>query len=314
MRIVTYLSSILLILSISNPSFAEKGGKDNIKILIVDGFSNHDWQHTTQSIIEILTDYGDINIDVSTSPNSMATKEEMEEWNPDFSAYDVVLLNCNDLGKPVFWSKKTKSSLENYVHKGGGLYIFHSANNAFREWEEYNLMIGMGWRNKDFGKAVTIDDNQELIIIEPGDGEKTGHGKRIDALTTRIGNHPIQEGLPESWIFADIEVYTYARGPVENITVLSYARDEKYGLNFPIEWVIKYGKGNVYNASLGHCWKNDEYPTGLRCAAFQTEMHRAIQWLAKRKVDTSLPGDFPGTETVSLRDNISKYKNTMPSQ
>ncbi len=313
MRFISLLTSLFLICIISNPAFAEKR-KRNIKILIVDGFSNHDWQHTTQSIIDILNDYGDVNIEVSTSPNSQAAKEQMEVWNPDFLAYDVVLLNCNDLGKPVHWSDRTKSSLEDFVRKGGGLYVFHSANNAFEDWGEYNLMIGMGWRKKDFGKAVTIEDDQKLKIIEPGEGENTGHGKRINALTTRIGNHPIQKGLPASWIYADIEVYTYARGPLENVTVLSYARDEKYGLNFPIEWVIKYGKGNVYTSSLGHCWKNDAYPNGLRCAAFQTEMHRVIQWLAKRKVDTTLPADFPGTESVSLRDNLRVYQDGMKQE
>lgn len=241
---------------------------------------------------------------MSTSPNSSASVEQLANWNPDFSAYDVVKLSCNDLGKPVRWSDTTRHNLENFVSKGGGLYIFHSANNAFEDWGDYNRMIGMGWRKNDFGKAVIIDDNKSLKIIEPGEGENTSHGKRINALTTRIGNHPIQKGLPRSWVYADIEVYTYARGPIENVAVLSYAKDEKYGLNFPIEWVIKYGKGNVYNSSLGHCWKDQKNPEGLRCAAFQTEMVRAIQWLAKRKVDTSLPKDFLGTSSVSLRDNL----------
>jgi type 1 glutamine amidotransferase len=304
MRIIRLLTFILFISTVTNPIFAEKRGKDDMKILIVDGFSNHDWEHTTRSIVKILNEYGGMKIDVSTSPNSSASKEQLENWNPDFQAYDIVMLNCNDLGKPVRWSDKTRRNLEKFVSKGGGLYIFHSANNAFEDWGEYNRMIGMGWRKKDFGKAITIDDNQSLKIIEHGEGENTSHGKRINALTTRIGDHPIQKALPRSWVYADIEVYTYARGPIENVTILSYAKDEKYRLNFPVEWVIKYGKGNVYNSSLGHCWKDQENPEGLRCAAFQTEMVRAIQWLAKRKVDTSLPKDFPGTSSVSLRDNL----------
>ncbi len=286
-------------------STTAKNQKDrDIKLLIVDGFSNHDWQRTTQAIVSILHEYGGIKIDISTSPNSSATQEQLEKWDPDFAAYDVVLLNCNDLGNPVDWSAATRKNLENFVHGGGGLYIFHSANNAFEDWDEYNRMIGLGWRKKDFGKAVIIEDDEHLKIIAPGDGENTSHGKRINALVTRIGNHPIQKGLPRSWVYADIEVYTYARGPMENTTILTYAKDEKYGLNFPIEWVVKYGKGNVYNSSLGHFWKDQQHPEGLRCVAFQTEMHRAIQWLAKRKVDTSLPKDFPGTDNVSLRDNL----------
>jgi len=286
------------------PTSARTPKKQVIKLLIVDGFSNHDWLRTTQSIVHILDQYGGVKIDVSTSPDSSAPKEQLENWNPNFSDYDVVLLNCNDLGKPVRWSDKTRKNLEDFVSGGGGLYIFHSSNNAFADWGEYNRMIGMGWRNKNFGKAVVVGDDQSIKVIEPGQGESTSHESRINALTTRIGNHPLQKGLPRSWVFADIEVYTYARGPMENVTILSYARDEKYKLNFPVEWVVKYGKGNVYNSTPGHFWKDQQHPEGMRCAAFQTEMHRAIQWLAKRKVDTSLPKDFPGTEAVSLRDNL----------
>ncbi|TRX59224.1 ThuA domain-containing protein [Fulvivirga sp. M361] len=278
--------------------------KDEIRLLIVDGFSNHDWQLTTQFIVKILNEYDDIKTDITTSPDHLVPSETLQKWNPDFSVYDVVLLNCNDLKNPVRWSDRVRSGLENFVARGGGLYIFHSANNAFEDWEAYNKMIGMGWRKKGFGKAILIDDNEQMKVVETGDGEDTSHGKRVDALVTRIGDHPIQKGLPRSWVFADVEIYTYARGPAENLTVLSYAKDEKYQLNFPIEWTVKYGEGNVYNSSLGHQWINQEEPTGLKCAAFQTEMVRAIQWLAGREIDQSVPEDFPGTETTSLRDNI----------
>ncbi|HZL11289.1 MAG TPA: ThuA domain-containing protein [Prolixibacteraceae bacterium] len=303
-RLKIIAACLFLVMVVYSVALGRTQKKQDINLLIVDGFSNHDWERTTQAIVRILNQYGGIKIAITTSPNNLASKEELEKWNPDFSTYDVVLLNCNDLGNPVSWSPKTKKNLENFVAEGGGLYVFHSANNAFEAWPEYNRMIGLGWRNKDFGKAIVIGDDQEVKIIEPGLGENTSHGKRINALTNRIGEHPIQKGLPRSWVFADIEVYTYARGPVENLTVLSYARDEKYKLNFPVEWVISYGKGRVYNSSLGHFWKDQENPEGLRCAAFQTEMHRAIQWLAKRKVDHNVPADFPGTKNVSLRDNL----------
>ena len=298
----TRIFPCLIALSLATNAIAVKIPKtDEIKLLIVDGLSNHDWRRTTQAIIHILNEYKGFKIDVSTSP---ADKDEVLTWKPDFSAYDVVLLNFNDHDNPVNWSTETQHNLEKFVSGGKGLFIFHSANNGFVNWVEYNKMIGLGWRSKSFGKAVEIMGDGKLQIIEPGDGENTNHGARVNALVTRIGNHPIQKGLPRSWIFADIEVYTYARGPMENITVLSYAKDALYKKNFPIEWVIKYGKGRVYNSTLGHFWKDQQNPEGMRCAAFQTEMVRALQWLAKRKVDASLPKDFPGTETVSLRDNL----------
>ncbi len=280
-----------------------------IRVLIIDGYSNHDWLRTTKSIIHILNDYKGFDIKVATSPDFSSTKETIESWNPDFSSFDVVLMNFNDKYNPVNWSILTRQSLEKFVSTGGGLYIFHSANNGFVNWVEYNKMIGLGWRDKTFGKAAQIGDDGRLHIIKAGDGENTSHGARVNALVTRIGNHPIQKGLPRSWICADIEIYTYARGPMENMTVLSYAKDALYQKNFPIEWIVKYGKGRVYNSTLGHFWKDQRNPEGMRCAAFQTEMVRALQWLAKRKVDTRLPKDFPGVKTVSLRDNLGVKAN-----
>ncbi|MGA2406364.1 MAG: ThuA domain-containing protein [Bacteroidales bacterium] len=276
-----------------------------IKLLIIDGFSNHDWQRTTKTIVHLLNMKKGFKIDVSTSPDHTASKETIESWNPDFSAYDVVMMNCNDIYNPVNWSTVTRQNLERFVASGGGLYIFHSANNGFVNWVEYNKMIGLGWRTKSFGKAAEIQEDGTIKVIEAGDGENTSHGARVNALVHRIGNHPIQKGLPRSWIYADIEIYTFARGPMENMTVLTYAKDALYNKNFPIEWVVKYGKGNVYNSTLGHFWNDQQNPEGMRCAAFQTEMVRAIQWLAKAKVDTSVPNDFPGTTAPSLRDNLT---------
>lgn len=304
----TRIFTCLITLFLATNAIAVKIPKtDEIKLLIVDGLSNHDWQRTTQAIIHILNEYKGFKIDVSTSP---ADKDKVATWKPDFMAYDVVLLNFNDHDNPVNWSTGTQHNLEEFVSGGRGLYIFHSANNGFMNWVEYNKMIGLGWRNKSFGKAAEILEDGKLKIIEAGEGENTGHGARVNALVTRNGNHPIQKGLPGSWIFADIEVYTYARGPMENVTILSYAKDALYKKNFPVEWVIKYGKGRVYNSTLGHFWKDQQNPEGMRCAAFQTEMVRALQWLAKRKVDTSLPIDFPGTEYVSLRDNLGMEQNS----
>lgn len=273
-----------------------------IRLLVVDGFSNHDWQRTTRTIVHLLDARKGFGVDVSTSPDSTASQEVIDGWSPEFAAYDVVMLNCNDLNHPVNWSAATRHHLEQFVAGGGGLYIFHSANNGFADWPEYNKMIGLGWRNKNFGKAAEIQDDGTVVTIAAGEGGDTAHGARVNALATRIGNHPIQQGLPRSWIFADIEVYTYARGPMENMTVLTYARDALYHRNFPIEWVVRYGKGRVYNSTLGHFWKDQQNPEGMRCAAFQTEMVRALQWLARTPVDTSVPRDFPGTAAPSLRD------------
>ena len=272
-----------------------------IQVLVVDGYGNHDWQNTTRYIQHILDESRLFDTTVTTYPLDGGADAEAH-WNPAFSTYDVVIQTVNDLGgRGPRWSRSVEKALEDFVSQGGGLYVFHSGNNAFAQWPEYNRMIGLGWRDKDFGVAITIADDGTVNRLPAGEGERTSHGKRVDALVTRVGEHPIEKGLPRQWRTADVEIYRYARGPAENLSVLSYASDPSTELNFPIEWVVHYGQGRVYNATFGHLWKNQVIPTGLRCAGFQTVFVRALQWLAHRTVDTNLPQDFPGVGAPSLR-------------
>jgi type 1 glutamine amidotransferase len=296
-KIGLFLFTLCLCGCISN---SKRASQEPIKILIVDGFSNHDWQHTTRCIQAILDQSGGFDISVSTYP-AEGTAEQIDKWNPHFQDYDVVIQTCNNIKNKVQWSRRIEESLATYVENGGGLFVFHSANNAFPHWEEYNRMIGLGWRGKDFGWAITVDDEGKVVRIPAGEGEKTSHGKRVDALLTRLGDHPIHTGLPQQWVAADIEIYRFARGPAENLTVLSYAQDEKTGLNFPIEWTTAYGKGCVYNSTFGHVWKTQKEPKGICCAGFQTILPRALQWLAGRDIDISVPDDFPSQNAAQLR-------------
>ena len=272
--------------------------KNEVRVLIVDGFNNHDWEKSTEAILSILS--RDLSLITTVSTVPQLNSEAWKSWNPDFSNYDVIIQNTNDISKKGAWPNEAKIALEEYVSNGGGLLIFHSANNAFPDWNEYNKMIGLGWRNKNAGQAIIIQDDVP-VIIPVGEGSNTSHGKRVDTVITRLGEHPIHAGLPRQWMAADLEVYRYARGPAENISVLSYTREHKTGLNFPVEWVIKYGMGRVYNSTFGHYWhKLSEDPPGIRCNGFQTILPRAVRWLAGLEVTSELPAEFPSKDQISL--------------
>ena len=272
--------------------------KEPIRVLIVDGFSNHDWKATTADIREILAQDEDVEVSVSTVPNE--SEPSWKEWRPRFADYDVVIQNTNDISGKGVWPTGAQRALESYMKEGGGLLIFHSANNAFPEWKEYNRMIGLGWRKKDFGPAIHLVDGKE-VRVPAGEGGSTGHGKRLDTVITRHGDHPIHTGLPRQWMAADLEVYRYARGPAENLQVISSTKDPQTGFHFPVEWVVGYGSGRIYNSTFGHHWHTQkEQPPGMRCVGFRTVFLRAVQWLAKREVDAVVPSAFPNVEEVSL--------------
>ena len=270
------------------------------KVLIVDGFSNHDWKQTSAVVKWLLEGTGRFEVEVSTIPLDSSS---WILWNPDFDSYDVVIQNTNNIHKSeLSWPEHAQKRLEEFVKKGGGLYILHSANNAFPEWDEYNKMIGLGWRSADMGVALEVDSQKNLVRHEMGEGKGTSHGDRFDALVQVIKSHPINKDYPAAWKTVNTEVYSFPRGHAENLTVLSSAYDSTdTKKTWPVEWVIAYGKGRVYNSSMGHLWHGEIYPESYRCVGFQTTVIRAAEWLATGNVTYPLPADFPDAENSSLR-------------
>jgi type 1 glutamine amidotransferase len=274
-----------------------------INVLIVDGFSNHDWRQTTKIVKQILGESGLFNISVSTAPEKPDDSVAWANWEPDFKKYDVVIQNTNNIQNPKLkWPRRVQQELEDYVKGGGGLYILHSANNAYPDWDEYNKMIGLGWRPKSYGYALAVDSSGKIERIPPGEGQSTYHGDRSDLYIHVLNDHPINKGFPKIWKPPDVELYKYARGPAENLTVLSYAFDPVTKKNWPVEWIVKYGKGRVYVSSMGHLWKGDVYPISYRCVGFETTMIRATEWLASGKVTYAVPANFPTATAISVRE------------
>lgn len=300
MTINNYIKLILLI-SITMNAHAQRTTKTLINVLIIDGYSNHDWKQTTAVTKGILGESKLFEVTVTHAP-ATTNKDSLTLWDPDFSGYQVIIQNTNNIfNQNLRWPPKVEQKLERFVADGGGLYILHSANNAFPHWKAYDEMIGLAWRNKDTGYALKIDkDTKKIIAIPPGEGKNTSHGERFDAVIHILNRHEINKGYPKKWITPSMELYTYARGPAKNVTVLSYAFDEATQTNWPVEWVVKYGKGHIYNSSMGHLWKGEEYPISYRCIGFQTTLIRTVEWLAKHKVSYKVPKNFPG-EIVSAR-------------
>src|SRR6185503_5720694 len=176
-------------------ALAQKGKP--IHVLIVDGFSNHDWKQTTAVVKWILEGSGRFKVDVSTVPEDSL---QATTWLPDFNKYPVIIQNTNNINNPrLRWPLRAEQALEKYVKKGGGLYILHSANNAFPHWKEYDKMIGMGWRPKSFGYALEVDADKNIIPHQPGEGQNTGHGRRFNAVIQILNRHPVNKDYPDEW-------------------------------------------------------------------------------------------------------------------
>src|SRR5271167_4228356 len=90
-------------------------GKPKIRVLIVDGFSNHDWKQTTALIRGILAPSGLFDVAVSTAPTN---ETALANWRPKFSDYDVVIQNCNDYGNKISWPEPVKKDFADFVRNG----------------------------------------------------------------------------------------------------------------------------------------------------------------------------------------------------
>jgi type 1 glutamine amidotransferase len=207
---------------------------------------------------------------------------------------DVVLSNYNGES----WGKEFQDDLEKALKSGKvGLVIVHAANNAFSNWVEYNLMIGMGWRNEKFGKRLKLDDDGNKIVVPPGADQGSGH--RYSGpfqVAVRDRNHPITKGMPAEWMHYNDELYDNMRGPIENVNLLASAYSKGTKAHEPMIWTVTYGMGRVFHTPMGHDVNS------MTCVGFQTTLARGTEWAATGKVTIPIPENFPtATKTSTVK-------------
>jgi hypothetical protein len=112
-----------------------------IRVLILDGQSNHRWQLTIPVLKKVLDETGLFQTDVLSSP---ARGGNFSTFKPEFGKYQVVVMNYNNDGNTLEWPADTISAFEQFIREGGGLVSVHAVDNSFPTWPACNLMIGVG--------------------------------------------------------------------------------------------------------------------------------------------------------------------------
>ena len=274
--------------------------EEKIKTLIINGLNTHNWKATTKDNKETLLQTGKFTVDVDTSPDKKAPKEEWEKWLPNFSAYQVVVSHINDRGK-ARWSEKTRAALDSYVKNGGALVVVHSANNSSYDWPEYNKMIAVGgWGGRKAGVSGYLlrKYQGQWKAGSPNDGASGGHGPQREFLITMDKTeHPIAKGIPKEWMHSKDELYHSLRGPAENVEVIGSAYCSETKTHEPMIMVIKYGKGTVFHTPMGHY---NDYST--KCLGFQAVFARGTEYVATGKVTIGIPKEFPSKEKAVHKD------------
>jgi uncharacterized protein len=171
-------------------------------------------------------------------------------------------------------SDKQKLDLLSFVRDDGkGFVGAHSAIDAFYSWPEYGQMVGAYFENHPWGIM-----NAPIIVEEPA--------------------FPAMRQFPHEFVLRD-EIYVPTKAPYsrEKVDVLCRLDATKVDLkvpdlrrtdgDFPVAWVKKYGKGNVFYSSLGH--PDDAWDNPL----IQQMYLEAIKWAIGLTDYTPQPHPFP---------------------
>ena len=278
-----------------------------IKALVVSGQNNHNWQVSHKVIKLILDNSGMFQTDIVLTP---AKGGDMNEFKSEFDKYDVVVLDYNG----DRWSAETDSAFLQYVRNGGGVVVYHAADNAFADWDEFNRIIALGgWegRNEKHGPYCYWENGGLVLDETPGNGGSHGQ-QREYAMHCRNAEHPITKGLPDNWMHGKDEMYDSMRGPANIKDLLYSGKAEKEtggsGKEEPLVFTVDYGKARIFHIMLGHCGPTEEDNPAIQCAGFQTLLLRGAEWAATGNVTQSLPDDFPTNKAVSLRKEYTIVK------
>lgn len=281
-------------------SFFCANAQEPVPGVIITGQNNHNWPVSHQAIKTTLESSRLFSLDVAISPSQ---GEDMTTFSVDFSKYKLVVLDYNG----DRWSSAMNTAFMDYVRNGGGVVVYHAADNAFADWKEYNEMIALGgWDGRDEASGPYFYWKDGALCEDNSPGVGGSHGFRHEyVLECRTASHPIIKGLPVRWKHASDELYDRMRGPggIKDLLYTAFSSPEQKGSGReePLIFTVEHGKGRIFHIMIGHCGDSLEDNPAMQCAGFQTLLLRGAEWCATGKVSQPVPKDFPTADKISLR-------------
>jgi len=224
MRYAAVLGALVILMAgCSQADTASVDGQSESKsknVLIVTGidYPGHKWKLTAPVLAKAIAADKRLNVTVTEKPGDLVSDK--------LGDYDVIVLHFMDWEVPDP-GPQARANLEEAVRNGKGLVLVHFACGAFQEWPEFVKLAGRVW-----------DPN--LRGHDP-------HGKFTVKITDE--RHPAMKGMEE---FETVdELYTCLAGQTP-IKVLATARSKVDNKDYPMAFVLDYGKGRVFHSVLGH--------------------------------------------------------------
>ncbi|MEM7200313.1 MAG: family 16 glycoside hydrolase [Planctomycetota bacterium] len=246
-----------------DPAAAPAPGRDRLRVLVVTGANNHDWEWTAPRLRDLLVASGRFEVDVTEDPTTtLADADGLER-------YAAFVLDYNG----PRWGEAAESAFLARVRAGAGVTVVHAANNAFPGWRDYEEVVALCWR------------------------KGTGHGRfhAFDvAITDR--NHPITAGMPDMVGHPD-ELYhrlVHMHGATHRVLATAHSATETggSGRDEPMIIVREEGAGRVFHTPLGHVWrKQPKTHASFADPQLQWLLARGTEWAATGAV--TLPVAVP---------------------
>jgi len=177
-----------------------------------------------------------------TGAFEVTATEDDSIFEPDtLKQFDAVIM-LNTTGE-IFKSKeegredRLKKSLVDFVKGGKGLVGMHSATDTYKNWKEYNDMMGGAFAGHPWHEKVRVKN------LDPDHPLTKAFGGKSFDVTDEI--YQFREGTASP---DERRILLSLSGEVEDTGKGKFGKDGLY----PISWCDDYGDGRVFYCSLGH--------------------------------------------------------------
>lgn len=233
----------LLLAVLSPPAIADE---QSLQVLYVTGGGWHDYKGqvpVVQQAIEAALPGADVTVAMVDGVQDRHPVFKDENWS---DGYDLVVYNkCN---APRYSDPDWIEGIVSPHREGLPAVIIHGTLHNYwpdeKESGAWVAFIGVTSRNHERGAPVTV------------------------TFTER--DHPILDGLPETWSYKAGELYR-VHGMSEQAKCLATGVSGD-GVEHCVVWTHQYGTGRVFGTSIGHATQT------MRTDEFQTLLRQGVRW------------------------------------
>jgi len=234
-----------------------------LRVLILGGLHNHDWQSTTpviRAMFEGCPRFGRVAVTEDPARLDAAT----------LAGYDVVVSNWTPYPDTRrTWPPETETAFLEFVRNGGGFVVFHASACTFQVWPEFQELIALTWKEN-----------------------YTAHGAyHTFRVAVTDAHHPIARGLSDFYTTDELyhNMVHLAETPYQVVLNAFSAKDKGgTGKDEPMLACTTLGRGRGANLVLGH-------DVGAMGAGFRTLLLRSAEWAATGAVTIPPPAIWPST-------------------